>query len=145
MMIKKKRAVPAGTGNGPEKHVDASENTPPSDKSKAGRRSRRKGARVELEIVHLHRRLGIHAEKVPLSGGTAYQGKGHDVDVLAFGPDAAPLCCEVKARANGEGFATLEKWLGINDALFLRRDHADPIVVVPFRVWALLLDRSARG
>jgi hypothetical protein len=37
----------------------------------------------------------------------------------------------VKARANGESFATLERWLGDADALFLRRDRASPIVVLP--------------
>lgn len=104
-----------------------------------GRRSRRKGDRIEREIVDLHRLIDVHAERVPLSGAARYQGHGHDVDVLAFGKDAAPLCCEVKARASGAGFTTLERWLADNDALFLRRDHAEPIVVLPFRIWAALL------
>jgi Holliday junction resolvase len=110
-----------------------------------GAMQRRKGARVELELVHLHRKLGIGAEKVPLSGATHYQGSGHDIDVMAFGANAAPLCCEVKARKSGAGFATLEKWLADNDALFLKRNNADPIVVVPFRIWALLLDRCSKS
>jgi hypothetical protein len=41
----------------------------------------------------------------------------------------------VKARGNGEGFATLERWLGDNDALFLRRDRAEPVIVLPWRIW----------
>jgi hypothetical protein len=81
----------------------------------------------------------VHAERVPLSGAARYQGGCHDVDVYAFGKDAAPLVAEVKARANGEGFATLERWLGENDALFLRRDRAEPIVVLPWRVWVRFL------
>jgi hypothetical protein len=40
---------------------------------------------------------------VPLSGSARYQGNGCDIDVYVFGPDAAPLVGEVKAR--GEGFA----------------------------------------
>jgi Holliday junction resolvase len=107
------------------------------------RLSRDKGARIEREIVTAHKALGVAAERVPLSGATRYQGNGSDVDVYAFGPDGAPLTCEVKARASGEGFATLERWLGENDALFLRRDRAEPLVVVPWRVWTRLVRVSA--
>jgi Holliday junction resolvase len=105
---------------------------------------REKGARTEREIVDLHRGLGLRAERVPLSGASRYQGNGADVDIYPFGPDEAPLCCEVKARANGEGFATLERWLADNDALFLRRNHAEPLVLVPWRVWARLVKRGTR-
>ena len=38
---------------------------------------------------------------------------------------------EVKARGTGDGFRTLERWLGGNDALFLWRDRAAPFVVLP--------------
>jgi hypothetical protein len=68
-------------------------------------------------------------------------GIGSDVDVYAFGPDAAPLVCEVKARKSGEGFAMLERWLGDADALFLRRDRAEPVVVLPWRIWARMVER----
>jgi hypothetical protein len=27
-------------------------------------------------------------------------------------PDGTPIVCELKARASGQGFATLERWLG---------------------------------
>jgi hypothetical protein len=49
-----------------------------------------------------------------------------DVDIYPFGPDAAPLCGEVKGRGKGAGFATLERWLGDNDVLFLRRITLQP-------------------
>ena len=52
---------------------------------------RRKGARLEREIVELHRTLGLRAERVPLSGAARYQGNGADVEIYPFGPDAAPL------------------------------------------------------
>ena len=48
----------------------------------------------------------------------------------------------MKARSTGAGFATLERWLGENDVLFLRRDRQEPIVVLPTRVWFGLLDRA---
>jgi Holliday junction resolvase len=103
------------------------------------RASRDKGARIEREIVARHTAIGVKAERVPLSGIVRYRGNGCDIDVYAFGPDAAPLVGEVKARGNGEGFATLERWLGDADMLFLRRDRAEPLVVVPWRVWVRLL------
>jgi Holliday junction resolvase len=104
-----------------------------------GRMSRDKGRRVEQALVNLHLRIGVHAERVPLSGASRYQGNGADIDVYAFGRDAAPLVSEVKARKDGEGFATLERWLGENDVLFLRRDRSEPLIVLPWRVWTRLL------
>jgi Holliday junction resolvase len=103
-----------------------------------GAMQRRKGGRIEREIVALHKAAGVHAERVPLSGaaGGGYSG---DVDVYALGRDAAPLVAEVKARANGEGFATLARWLGDNDALFLRQNNAEPLVCLPMRSWWRLL------
>ncbi len=100
------------------------------------RAQRDKGARREREIVNLHRKLGVHAERV----GVAY-APGHDIDLYPFGDDAGAVVAEVKARASGEGFVTLEKWLGENDALFLVRDRQSPLICLPWRTWQLLLER----
>jgi hypothetical protein len=105
------------------------------------RKQRRKGARIEREIVELRRGLGLRAEHVPLSGASRYQGNGADVDIYLL-PDGPPPCGEVKARVNGEGFATLERWLGDNDFLSLRRNNAPPIIVTPWRIWARLVVRG---
>ena len=107
----------------------------------SGAQHRRKGDRLERELVARHKALGIHAERYPLSGASRFRGRGHDVDVYLFDRDAAPIVVEVKARKSGGGFVQLEKWLAEYDALFLRRDHSDPLVVLPWRVWARLLDR----
>ncbi len=106
-----------------------------------GKPSRDKGQRRERQIVALHVALGIHAERVPLSGASRYQGNGADIDIYPFGEDAGALVGEVKARHSGAGFVTLERWLGENDLLFLVRDRADPLVVVPWRVWERLVKR----
>ena len=74
----------------------------------SGARHHRKGDRIECKIVALHRALGVHSERYPLSGATRFRGSGHDIDVYLFGADDAPAVCEVKARKNGAGFATLE-------------------------------------
>jgi Holliday junction resolvase len=107
----------------------------------SGQGHRRKGDRIEREIVARHGVMGIHAERYPLSGASRFRGSGHDIDIYLFGADNAPLTAEVKARKSGAGFATLESWLGDYDALFLRKDGADPMVVIPWRVWAQLAER----
>jgi hypothetical protein len=96
-----------------------------------GKPSRDKGARRERELVAKAKAAGLFAERVPLSGaaGGSYTG---DVRV-------ADRLCEVKARASGEGFVTIERWLGDNDALVLWRDRSDPLVVVPLTDWLKLL------
>jgi hypothetical protein len=111
---------------------------------RGGRRSRDKGNRIERELVERHRALGIHAERYPLSGASRFRGAGHDIDVYVFGADEAPLVAEVKGRKNGAGFTTLERWLGEYDLLVLRRNHADPMIVLPWRIWARLLERVRR-
>jgi Holliday junction resolvase len=110
----------------------------------SGARHRRKGDRCERELVERHKALGVHAERYPLSGASRFRGSGHDVDIYAFGSEEAPLVAESKARKDGGGFVQLERWLGEFDALFLRRNNADPLVVLPWRVWGHLLERVRR-
>jgi Holliday junction resolvase len=105
----------------------------------SGAKHRRKGDRVEREIVAAHKEIGIHAERYPLSGASRFRGSGHDVDIYARGRDEAPFVAEVKARKNGAGFTTLETWLGNYDALFLKRNNGDPLIVLPWRVWTTLI------
>jgi Holliday junction resolvase len=109
-----------------------------------GARPRRKGDRIEREIVRRHIALGIRSERYPLSGASQFRGSGHDIDIYAFGPDEGPLVAEVKSRRSGAGFVTLEKWLGEYDCLFLRRNRAEAMVLLPWRVWAALLARVRR-
>jgi hypothetical protein len=88
-----------------------------------------------------HRQKG---DRVPLSGASRFRGSGHDVDLYPFGQDEAPIVAESKARKNGAGFTQLETWLGEYDVLFLRRNNADPMVVLPWRVSAALLAKIPR-
>lgn len=107
-----------------------------------GKASRDKGIRRERALVDLHTKCAIRAERVPLSGASHYQGNGADIDLYVRGPQ--PLKAEVKARGEGSGFKTLQRWLGDNDALFLWRDHAAPFVVLPLHIWLEIAGRSAR-
>ncbi len=98
-----------------------------------GRMERSKGARVEREIVSLHQDAGIHAEKVSRSGYV-----GEDLQIIG------DLRVEVKARRNGNGFSTLEEWLGDCDVLFLRRNNAKPMVYLPWTTWLRLVKALAK-
>jgi|APSaa5957512493_1039668.scaffolds.fasta_scaffold353683_1 hypothetical protein len=93
--------------------------------------AKRKGDRIEREIVHLHQAMGVPAQRVPLSGAAGGRFSG-DVWI-------EDLKAEVKARAGGSGFKTLERWLGKNDLLFLRRDRKPPLVVLPWNTYERLM------
>src|SRR5215475_12597472 len=110
-----------------------------------GKASRDKGARRERETVERFRKLGVKAERVPLSGASKYRGNGADVDVYLFGADEAPAVTEVKARKDGRGFTTLENWLGEYDMLVLQRDRADPMVVLPWSTLERIAEALCRG
>lgn len=103
-----------------------------------GRKSRDKGYRIEAEIVNALAAAGVPAQRVPLSGaaGGAFAG-----DVVLNPPGRGPLRAEVKARGTGDGFTLIGRWLAGNDVLFLRRDKAAPLVVLPLdQFLRLLLD-----
>ena len=84
---------------------------------------KRKGTRVENEIVKLFQAEGFNAKRQPLSG--ALIDFPHDVQVkdLYEGTNI-----EVKARKSGEGFTQLDKWKGSADLLILKRDFQKPMV-----------------
>jgi hypothetical protein len=108
-----------------------------------GAKHRRKGDWLERELVDRHKAAGVHAERYPLSGASRFRGASHDVVIYAF-KDEPPLVAEIKARKSGAGFATPKNWLGEYDALFLRRNNADPLVVMPWRMWVRLLAKVPR-
>ena len=93
--------------------------------------SKNKGNRIEREMVHRYLDNGVFAERVPLSGSAGGSFSGD----LRIGS----LRGEVKARRAGQGFKTLERWLGGNDLLFLRRDRAEPIVVMEWQTYMQIM------
>ena len=108
------------------------------------RKSKDKGYRIEREIVELHKAIGIEAKRVPLSGAMGCYGREFAGDVDIPISSDLTLKAEVKARANGSGFTTLERWLADNDCLFLRRDRAQPLVCVPWRIWQQLITAAKK-
>jgi|TARA_R100001530_G_scaffold105023_1_gene73221 Holliday junction resolvase len=96
-----------------------------------GLSNKRKGTRVEREMVKKLESEGIPAWRVPMSGAL---GGSLNSDIKV-GPDKE-FDVEVKARKGGGGFAVIEKWLGSNHLLFLKRNHAEPMVVME---WTMFL------
>jgi hypothetical protein len=92
--------------------------------SMSGRRSRKKGTRIEREIVRALQGMGFAAVRVPLSGAVGGRFSG-DVVLPLLGRD---LCVEVKARA--DGFRELYSWLASRDVLIVKADRQPPLVVV---------------
>lgn len=114
----------------------------------SGKRSRDKGARREREAVALLRGIGVQAQRVPLSGAVGAMPAGGDEELsVQFRDDL--LCqvdgwlfrVEVKARANAQGWQTINAWLGASDALMLMQDRSEPKLVLPWRSFVTLVDR----
>ncbi|MEI8153557.1 MAG: hypothetical protein WCG92_18490 [Hyphomicrobiales bacterium] len=89
-----------------------------------GRRSRAKGNRTERRVVVALQAAGLAAVRVPLSGAAGGRFSG-DVVMPLMGRD---LCLEVKARA--DGFRELYGWLDERDALIVKADRQEALVVV---------------
>ena len=110
-------------------------------KPSGGKRARDKGMRVERRIVNDHKDIGVKAERVPLSGAAVFRNTAStDVDIYVHGEKEAPWVTEVKARASGSGWKTIEDWLGSADALFLVQDRKTPLVVLPWEKWKEILE-----
>lgn len=89
-----------------------------------GRSQRDKGARAEREFAKL-----IGGRRVPLSGAAGGEFAG---DVIGLG-----MRWEVKRRENG--FRQLYKWLEGKDALAVRADRREWLVVMRFDQFARLV------
>lgn len=103
--------------------------------------SRAKGNRVERELATALTEAGIPTRRVIGSGA-----HGHidarlegDLQIGTHGDGHWLLTGEVKARKDGAGFKVLETWLADNDLLLLRRNHAEPMAVLPWRTLLPLL------
>jgi hypothetical protein len=86
----------------------------------SGRRSRDKGARTERAIAKVRRANGFAAAKLSCA-----DQPGHDIVLTLSGRD---LCVEVKARANG--FRELYSWLDGRDALIVKSNYQEPLVIL---------------
>ena len=87
-----------------------------------GKSQRDKGYRTENNIRKMALDHGLHAYRVPLSGGASIKG---DVIVRGTGD---PWVLEIKCRANG--FKQIYDWIGDNDGLVIKSDNNRALVVL---------------
>ena len=98
------------------------------------RSAKGKGIKIENKVVKLFTDLDIKARRQPYSGGV--QDFTQDVQVNILGG----LNIEVKARSNGEGFKTMERWQGGADLLVLVADNEQPRVQMRWNVFKQMLE-----
>ena len=94
-----------------------------------GRRSKRKGYRGEREFADL-----VGGQRVPLSGAA----EGFENDVILDG-----IRFEVKRRK--DGFKTLYGWLKNTDALAIRADYKEWLVVLPVDLFLKIFRGEGNG
>jgi hypothetical protein len=100
-------------------------------KMSGGRSAKRKGTRVEQELVRQLLELGLLCSRVPLSGAAGGEFSG-DIRLEMLG---RVHCVEVKARRE---FRTLHNWLVGRDLLLLKADRQPPLAVLPLSLLAEL-------
>ena len=97
-----------------------------------GKKSKRKGYRIEHEIEGILRDEGIIAKRIPLSGASWLKG---DIFIELFNKGYVG---EVKSRS--EGFKEIYKWLSDKDFLFLRADRKDFLIVMNIKTFLELIN-----
>jgi hypothetical protein len=105
----------------------------------SGARHRRKGNRVERELVAYLRERGFAAERIPLSGSAGGSFSG-DMTIQLLGRD---FVGEVKVRGNG--FSRFYRWLADRDLLIVRADRREPLVIVPLNPAAEIAAAAEHG
>jgi len=99
--------------------------TSPPRPRRAGRGPKRKGARVEREVLALLRGAGLEARRVPLSGSAP----GYPGDLEVNIPGLGVVLVEVKARRR----VALEAWLDGRGLLIIKPDRKPPLAVLPLQ------------
>ena len=96
-----------------------------------GKRSIRKGKRVEYLVRDAFRELGFECYRVPSSGNS----QGFKGDLVLEG------LFRVEVKARRDGFKTLYGWLENSEILVIKADRKPPLVVMSFETLKNLLRR----
>ena len=102
-----------------------------------GRSPKRKGTRVERELVNELVALGLACFRVPLSGAAGGTWSG-DIHIPLLGRTRR---AEVKARAKLQ----LYSWFKSADLLIVKADRRDPLMVLPLALIVELMLAAERG
>lgn len=97
-----------------------------------GKPSRDKGCRSERNLVAVFKAYGIPAKRVPLSGAaTGFKG-----DVLI---EVAGRQMQLESKVRATGFKQIYGWIEGNDALVIKADRQESLVVVPLQLFCELM------
>lgn len=101
-------------------------------------KAKQKGYVAEKWVEGQHWANEIPCERVPLSGsmGGKYSG-----DLAIPSINEVMFRAEVKKRKGGKGFTVLEKWMGTNEIMFLKRNNQPPLVVLEFNTYLLIMKK----
>lgn len=88
-----------------------------------GKAQREKGNRNERLLVRIFQGCGIPAKRVPLSGSTEY-AKG-DIEAEIAGQK-----WRLESKVRAKGFKSLYSWLQGNNALVVRADRQEALIVL---------------
>jgi Holliday junction resolvase len=102
-----------------------------------GRSPKRKGTRVERELVNELVALGVACHRVPLSGAAGGEWS-HDIRLPLLG---RVLNVEVKCRSKLQFYS----WLGSADLLLVKADRCPPLAVLPLALLVELMLAAERG
>jgi hypothetical protein len=98
---------------------------------RGGKGPRRKGNRVEREVLAILKEAGLEARRVPLSGSAP----GYPGDLEVELPGLGRVLVEVKARKR----VGLEAWLEGRGLLVLKGDRRPPLAVMPLQTLLALI------
>jgi len=104
-----------------------------------GRSPKRKGTRVERELVNELVALGLPCFRVPLSGAAGGQWSG-DIHIPLLGRTR-----RVEVKVRGDGFKQLYSWIAGADLLALKADRRPPLMVLPLALVVELMLAAEHG
>jgi hypothetical protein len=96
-------------------------------------RSREKGDRFERDCVNRLKELEMDASRVPLSGAAGGE----------YGSDLRVMGRKIECKTRKRAWTDLFGWLPGNDALFIKADRTDTLVVLRLEDYAALLKGQA--
>jgi len=100
-----------------------------------GKSQRDKGNRNERQLVNIFRAYGIDAKRVPLSGSA----EGFKGDIIA---NIQGQAWRIESKVRGNGFKRIYGWLDGNDALVVKADRQQALMVMPLRKFCELVGES---
>lgn len=106
-------------------------------------KSKDKGRRFENYVADFLTDNGLPSERIPLSGslGAAFDSK-YDSDVVIGTPENIEARIECKHRETVS--RQLWEWLDGNDYLAVKRNHHQPLIIMPLDEFAALY-KKAKG